>query len=847
MNTKLLKKVLASTLALSMVLPIGVVNADKQNTQQEKSQQVTRISGKDRITTSVEISKSAYTTSENVVLASGFNFADALSAGQLASALNAPLLLSSQNKLDSQTKNEIERLKAKKVFVVGGDNAISKSGVDTTLKSKNINVARLEGQDRYSTSQKVMEKTKEIINPEYLLIASGKNFPDALAATSFFVNHKSVMVLSDGVTYPQSNLKQIAIGGKNQLPLKDFTGRRVSGKDRYETALEIAKLSFDKNNNAILASGQVFADSLSAVSLTKKHNAPIILTQSDSLTENAKKYLNGKNVFIVGGEKTVVNKIMTNITTEERAKIASFNLEEEIEKVLAKKKNNDNINLEKEIERILAKNQAYQNLIIKQEVEKALSGKQIGQSVDLEKEIEKILDKKQSNQNIDLEKEIEKIIDKKLSNKNNNLEKEIEKILDKKKSNQVIDLEKEINRILDKRKAEEEKKKEENSKKDIARQELDEIEWSLKNKKTYLKELEDRLHRYQNPDKEEKAIEEAIKRIQRDIEEYEEHTKGDIAYNKKRIEEVDKAIPLIDKRVKEGAFAFFEWAGEKYPDYKLDADRALDILNEYYKKGDVKKTPGDATSYGNLMTSADLSEQFADFQYKVRAGKIVTNFSVLAKSMVSCNRFVYSSNKNTFNVTEHLYTGSGNPIEYWYNDGKAVHDEIINIIKGNYIKDREDVAMEKAIQDYKKIHGKEPDYGNFNEILEYSLDVGAIARNSSAGPNKNTFCFNGETINSFGTRIYDFDQIIREYKKVTNKDDLLKEKVDAETTIKNIKRYVNEREGEIDRLKKEKKDRLVRLKDETARLKEEIKETEKEIARLEKEYKEKKEAYEKLK
>lgn len=311
MNTKLLKKVLASTLALSMVLPIGVVNADKQNTQQEKSQQVTRISGKDRITTSVEISKSAYTTSESVVLASGFNFADALSAGQLASALNAPLLLSSQNKLDSQTKNEIERLKAKKVYVVGGDNAISKTGVDTTLKSENIGVTRLEGQDRYSTSQKVMEKTKEIINPEYLLIASGKNFPDALAATSFFVNHKSVMVLSDGVTYPQSNLQEIAIGGVNQLPLKGFTGRRVSGKDRYETALEIAKLSFDKNNNAILASGQVFADSLSAVSLTKKHSAPIILTQSDYLTENAKKYLNGKNVFIVGGEKTVVKDIMT--------------------------------------------------------------------------------------------------------------------------------------------------------------------------------------------------------------------------------------------------------------------------------------------------------------------------------------------------------------------------------------------------------------------------------------------------------------------------------------------------------------------------------------------------------
>ncbi|MDU5186710.1 MAG: cell wall-binding repeat-containing protein [Finegoldia magna] len=298
-----LKKLTVAALVAAMIVPAGVSNADKQQT--------TRISGKDRITTSVEISKSAYTTSENVVLASGFNFADALSAGQLASALDAPLLLSSQNKLDSQTKNEINRLKAKKVYVVGGDNAISKTGIDTTLKSEKIDVTRLEGQDRYSTSQKVMEKTKEIINPEYLLIASGKNFPDALAATGFFVNHKSVMVLSDGLTYPQSNLKEIAIGGKNQLPLKGFKGKRVSGKDRYETALEIAKLSFDKNNNAILASGEVFADSLSAVSLTKKHNAPIILTQSDSLTENAKKYLNGKNVFIVGGEKTVVNDILT--------------------------------------------------------------------------------------------------------------------------------------------------------------------------------------------------------------------------------------------------------------------------------------------------------------------------------------------------------------------------------------------------------------------------------------------------------------------------------------------------------------------------------------------------------
>ena len=298
-----LKKLTVAALVAAMIIPASVSNAGEQK--------VTRISGRDRIQTSVEISKSAYTTSENVVLASGYNFADALSAGQLASALDAPLLLSSKDKLDSETEGEISRLKAKNVYVVGGDLTIKKSSVDSNLKKKNIKVTRLEGNNRYKTSEKVMEKTKEFINPEYLLIASGKDFPDALAATGFMVNHKSVMVLSDGNSYPKSNLKEIAIGGKMQLPLEKFKGERISGRSRYETALAIAKRSFNDNENVVLASGQVFADSLSAVSLTKKHNAPIILTQSDYLTENAKKYLNGKNVFIVGGEKTVVNDILT--------------------------------------------------------------------------------------------------------------------------------------------------------------------------------------------------------------------------------------------------------------------------------------------------------------------------------------------------------------------------------------------------------------------------------------------------------------------------------------------------------------------------------------------------------
>ena len=310
MFIKNLKKLTIAALVISFMIPAGVSSANVEN--------VTRIAGEDRIATSIEISKALFNESDNVVLASGFNFADALSAGQLAAALNAPLILSDEN-MDLRVKEEIANLKPKNMYIVGGENALS-SNIEESVKSavNDINIERLKGNNRYETSVKVMEKTKEFIDAEYLLIASGKNFPDALSATSFMADHKALMVLSDGNSYPKSDLKEIAIGGVNQLPLNGFTGERIAGKDRYQTSLALAKKSFENNENAILANSKVFADSLSAVSIAKNYKAPIILTDNENLTQSAKNYLeNMKSVTIVGGEKSVASNIFSNPTAEE--------------------------------------------------------------------------------------------------------------------------------------------------------------------------------------------------------------------------------------------------------------------------------------------------------------------------------------------------------------------------------------------------------------------------------------------------------------------------------------------------------------------------------------------------
>ncbi|MDU5922318.1 MAG: cell wall-binding repeat-containing protein [Finegoldia magna] len=330
MFIKNLKKLTVAALAVACMIPASVSSANVEN--------VSRIAGEDRIATSIEISKKMFNESDNVVLASGFNFADALSAGQLAAALNAPLILS-KDQLDIRTSDEIAKLKPKNMYIVGGENALS-SNIEESVKSvvNDINVERLKGNDRYETSVKVMEKTKEFVDAEYLLIASGKNFPDALSATSFMANHKALMVLSDGNSYPKSDLQEIAIGGVNQLPLNGFTGERIAGNDRYQTALAIAKRSFESNENAILANSKVFADSLSAVSVAKNYKAPIILTDNENLTQSTKSYLENMNsVTIIGGEKSVSSNIFSNPTAEEVNEMKRLENERKVREEQARK------------------------------------------------------------------------------------------------------------------------------------------------------------------------------------------------------------------------------------------------------------------------------------------------------------------------------------------------------------------------------------------------------------------------------------------------------------------------------------------------------------------------------
>lgn len=91
----------------------------------ERNPNVTRIAGSNRYDTAAQVSKFAYPTGANVAyVVSGEDWPDGLSAGSFA---DGPILFVTANGIPKVTRDEIKRLKAKRVIVIGGTNVVSNS------------------------------------------------------------------------------------------------------------------------------------------------------------------------------------------------------------------------------------------------------------------------------------------------------------------------------------------------------------------------------------------------------------------------------------------------------------------------------------------------------------------------------------------------------------------------------------------------------------------------------------------------------------------------------------------------------------------------------------------------
>ena len=195
-------------------------------------------------------------------------------------------------------------------------------------------IPRLAGSNRYTTACAISAKGWG--TSEAVVIARGDLFPDALSGAALAHKNSCPILLTESATLTaetEAEIKRlkatraIILGGtgaissavEQKLSQLGLSITRRSGKDRYETAAEIAKNLGIQGTGAIIATGEDFADALAISSYSAENQKPILLVKKNSLpieTENALSGLGIKSVVIVGGTGAVSQSVADAISAK---------------------------------------------------------------------------------------------------------------------------------------------------------------------------------------------------------------------------------------------------------------------------------------------------------------------------------------------------------------------------------------------------------------------------------------------------------------------------------------------------------------------------------------------------
>ena len=289
------------------------------STPAEQQKTTTRVAGADRIQTSVEVSKKYYKSADTVIVANYEQFADSLSASALSKQLKAPILLVQKDQLDSVVAQEIKRLGAKNVIVIGGEKSIDK----TKISLSQYNVRTIAGANRYETSAKIAQEVIKLTGTKKAVIASGEVFADALTVAPLANKNNMPILLVQPNNIPKATqevLKQIEeviiVGGEktiskeveNKLP----NPTRIAGANRYETAKKIYEYGFKDRKEVNIANGTVPADSLVIGSI----DCPILLAEANEIPEATKEAFEEskfEKVNVFGGENSISESVVKEL------------------------------------------------------------------------------------------------------------------------------------------------------------------------------------------------------------------------------------------------------------------------------------------------------------------------------------------------------------------------------------------------------------------------------------------------------------------------------------------------------------------------------------------------------
>lgn len=330
-----------------LIVSLILLNLSSVGYHAEAASMIERIAGENRIETAIQISNYGWEQADNVILARADNPADALSSASLSGVADAPILLTYPTSLSDSVLEEIDRLGASKVYLLGGTGAIS-AEIEQQLKDFGLTVVRLGGSSRFETAKKINVEAKTSLNTKAIVV-NGYAIADALSASSNSANNQIPIYLATKTTLPvelPSNVKEVTIyGGEgvvgkevvSLLEKKGIKVTRIGGLTRYDTNVQAADPALAEN--VIIVRGtsakpniEDYPDAVAGAGLSHKLGANIILSHDSLPIPTVAEHLEEQrypNVYVLGGPGAVSDEVIGEIAffvDSEVEKIFEFNV-----------------------------------------------------------------------------------------------------------------------------------------------------------------------------------------------------------------------------------------------------------------------------------------------------------------------------------------------------------------------------------------------------------------------------------------------------------------------------------------------------------------------------------------
>jgi putative cell wall-binding protein len=262
-----------------------------------------RIEGANRFDTAANVSRAAFDRADVVHLVTGLDFPDALAASYAGGVVEGPVLLSAREAVPQRTLDELARLRARRVVLIGGTGTLAPS-VEQQLRTGGYEVGRIAGATRFDTAAAVArtygrQRVGTIQGQRAAVLVSGLAFADALAIGPVAAALDLPLLLTppqradSTVTRAVDDLgirRLVIVGGRAAVSAeverfyaeRGLVVERLAGSSRMGTATVVADAAIERFGftaaRPLLARGNAYPDALAAGVLGGFQGAPILLT-----------------------------------------------------------------------------------------------------------------------------------------------------------------------------------------------------------------------------------------------------------------------------------------------------------------------------------------------------------------------------------------------------------------------------------------------------------------------------------------------------------------------------------------------------------------------------------------